>query len=303
MNLSLPGFRVLAAVVLAALLAWPPALAANADGVGEVVDPLGGRDGFVFNLLPKSFQRKPTLEMTFNTEVTDYGRMLRPASPGNPVYYIAEDAGFRQLGWDVGGEKPPAQADMERIMKKGLATNGFLPAAPPAHPAALAVVYYWGSHNKPDPQTAAMFPQLALRNRLERAILVGGKRFAQGMAFSAEYGESPTDRLAKQEFLNDQAKDEVYFVVASAYDYAALARGERRLAWRTTMTANSTGVAIAETLPPLLASGAAFFGRETVEPEIGARRISREGRVLIGTPTVVPDPVVAPAPDSNAAKK
>jgi hypothetical protein len=297
MKLPLPGPRMLGAATLAALLLLPLARAADADGVGEVVDPLGGRDGFVFNLLPKSFQRKPTLEMTFNTELTDYGRMLRPASPENPVYYIAEDAGFRQLGWNVGGEKPPAQKDMERIMKKGLATSGFLPAEPPAHPAALAVIYYWGSHNKPDEQTAAMFPLVALRNRLERAILVGGKKFAQGMAFSAEYGPSLTDRLAKQEFLNDQANDEVYFVVASAYDYASLARGQRRLAWRTTMTANSTGVAIAETLPPLLASGAAFFGRETVEPEIGARRISREGRVLIGTPTVVPDPV----PD--AAKK
>jgi len=33
-----------------------------------------------------------------------------------------------------------------------------------------------------------------------------------------------------------------FFVVASAYDYDALAKGQRRLLWRTKMTVNALGV-------------------------------------------------------------
>lgn len=243
---------------------------------------------FVFSILPKSLQKSPTLDMTFNTEMTDYGRLLRAASPENPVYYVEQDGGFRQLGWSVGGEKPPPPKELERVLNNALATNGYLPASD-GHPAGLALIYFWGSHNKPDPDVARDFPELMQRNILERAILVGGKKFAAGMSFTMEWGETAADHEEKLEFLRDQTRAEIYYVVASAYDYQALARGERKLAWRTTMTVTSAGLAMNETLPTVIATAAPFFGRETVEPEIGARRISREGRVLIGTPTVVED--------------
>lgn len=254
---------------------------------------------FVFSILPKAFQKNPTLDMTYNTEFTDYGRFLRPASPQNPVYYVEQDAGFRQLGWSVGGEKPPRAADMERVLETALATNGFLPASP-EHPPMLALVYFWGSHNKPDPDTARNFPELAQKNILERAILVGGKKFANGVSFAMEWGDSPADHEEKTEFLRDQAREELYFVVASAYDYRSLAQGQRKLAWRTTLTVTSAGLAMTETLMPLVASAAPFFGRETLEPEIGSRRVSREGHVFIGTPTVVEEKPAAPA---TGAKK
>lgn len=253
---------------------------------------------FVFSILPKAFQKNPTLDMTYNTEFTDYGRLLRPASPEQPVYYLEQDAGFRPLGWTVGGEKSPKAADMERVLGRALATNGFL-AASPEHPPALALIYFWGSHNKPDPDTARNFPELMRKNILERAMLVGGRKFTSGVGFAMEWGESPADHEEKTEFLRDQAQEEIYYVVASAYDYQVLAHGQRKLAWRTTLTVTSAGLAMTETLMPLVASAAPFFGRETLEPEIGSRRISRTGHVEIGTPTVVEDPPPAPA----AAKK
>jgi len=42
--------------------------------------------------------------MTVVTEMTDYGRMMRPVSPEQPMYYVAQAGGFRQLGETVGGE-------------------------------------------------------------------------------------------------------------------------------------------------------------------------------------------------------
>ncbi|MEO7411801.1 MAG: hypothetical protein ABIZ81_00465, partial [Opitutaceae bacterium] len=97
------------------------------------------------------------------------------------------------------------------------------------------------------------------------------------------------DRTQEREFLRDQTNEDLYFVVASAYDGQALARGERKLAWRTSMTVNTKGVSMAETLIPLVTAAAPFFGHETAEPQINVSRVPRNTRVDVGTPTVVPD--------------
>ena len=93
-------------------------------------------------------------------------------------------------------------------------------------------------------------------------------------------------------------------MVASAYDYASVAQGKRTLLWRTNMTVNTAGVNMKETLPPLIATAAPFFGRETEGPEALQRRINRKGTVEIGNSTVVEymdasapvAPTAAPAP-------
>ena len=251
-------------------------------GIGRLVQ----NGDFVFSILPKSLQKNPTLEMTFNTELTDYGRLLRAASPEHPVYFVEQDAGFHQLGWTVGREQLARGPELASALHTALANNGYLPAAT-GHPAGLAIIYYWGSHNKPDVDTARDFPLRAWQNTLERAVLVGGKKLAASMSFMMEWGATPADRDDKRLYLIDQTDGDLYYVVASAYDYGALARGERRLAWRTTMTVTSAGLAMGETLPALITSAAPFFGKNMEEPEIGARRVSRDGHIFVGTPTVV----------------
>ena len=44
-----------------------------------------------------------------------------------------------------------------------------------------------------------------------------------------------------------------------------------------------------ETLAPLIASAGPYFGRDMAEASIVEKRISREGKVEIGTATVVED--------------
>jgi hypothetical protein len=248
---------------------------------------------YVFSLLPKSFQRNPILEMTVNTEVTEYGRMLRPASTDQPVYYVAAPVGYRQFGATV-GEKAPSPQDLEAAMTKALADTGYLVAKQAGPNPSLVVVYYWGSHNKIDPELAADFPQLAAKHRLERAVLVGGKKYAAELGRTMEFGETIADRSLEKEYLRDQASGDLYFVVASAYDYVGVTRGEKKLAWRTTMTVNSAGVNMRETLPPLMATASEFFGRETLTPEIASRRVSREGKVEVGIPTVIEEKKTKP---------
>jgi hypothetical protein len=297
------SFLCLAGVALAT-----PARAAAAANPEGTPSRLPGTGEFVFQLLPKAFQKSPQLEMTVVTEFTPYGRLLRPVSPNQPAYFVVQPGGYKQLGDTVGGEVPPPPADLERAMIKALATNGFLPAAPPAHFPNLAVFYTWGSHNKISPEMAARFPLLAARHMLERATLVGGRQFMAGINRRLEFGDSILDHNERMDYLTDQADDDLYFMIASAYDYASLAQGKRQLVWRTSMTANARGVALRETILPLIATGASYLGRETDGPEIAMRRISREGRVIIGESVVVPDketktPPPPPAPAASGNKK
>jgi hypothetical protein len=158
------------------------------------------------------------------------------------------------------------------------------------------------------------------RTLLTRALLLGGAKFAADVAAAME----SVDTIATQQnvfvapqggdFMNSPAAglsdpfddlrarstemarlvDELfsssYFVTASAYDYAELAKGRRRLLWRTKMTVNSLGVGMGESVPSLIASAAPYFGREMSDPIVISKRISREGQVDIGTATVQADP-------------
>ena len=94
-------------------------------------------------------------------------------------------------------------------------------------------------------------------------------------------------RSVKNEFLMDQATDSCYFVVASAYDYSSVATHVKLLLWRTRMTVNSRGVSQPQSLPTLIVSAAPYFGRPMENAETLIRRVLRDARVEIGTPTVI----------------
>jgi hypothetical protein len=100
----------------------------------------------------------------------------------------------------------------------------------------------------------------------------------------------------KNEFLVDQAASNVYYVVASAYDYKAMLAKQRVLLWRTRMTVASAGISQDQGLPTLVLTAAPYFGKEMAEPEIINKRAVRDGSVEVGTPTVV-------EPEKDPARK
>ncbi len=152
---------------------------------------------------------------------------------------------------------------------------------------------------------------------IERAALIGGNAFALRLKralieevanMTTNYDMQPNGQLPVspnpaspfQLFLSGKDSDLVghlvedafhscYFVVASAYDYDAMSHGQKRLLWRTKMTVDASGVNMTETLAPLIASAGPYFGRDMAEASIVEKRISREGKVEIGTATVVED--------------
>lgn len=323
----LPGMLRAASAPSPATTAPPPPAASSQSG------------GFVFSLLPKSLQKNPRLDFNIFTEMTPEGRAVAAPTQEKPAYYVAQAGGVYQGGiGSEGAFKSPPLEKLEQMMQKSLAEGGYLPGEPAGRPPTVAIVYHWGAHSFHPPEDvreengvgSPPLPEVVVRKALlDRALLLGGAKFARevvrameqvdrkatlqrsfvppdGGDFMGSVGDMMPDpfeqlraRSPEMERLVVELFSSSFFVIASAYNYDALAKGQRRLLWRTKLTVNSLGVNMLETIPLLIATGGPYFGRETVDPVVIAKRVSRSGKVEVGTPTVVPDkpaPANAPGP-------
>lgn len=254
-------------------------------------------DAFGFSLVPNAFSSNPRLAMTVFTEMTDYGRTLPAASSSSPVYFVAHDHGRRSEGEAIGESVFPTPAGLQETLFRSLAVNGYQPAAAGQAPG-LVLIYYWGSHNAmTDLEQISLFREQHQQQILERAMLVGGSAYRAQVGREFSFGYTFADRLPKKAFLFNQVSQDVYFVVVSAYDHAELAAGRRRLAWRTTMTVSTIGIAMRDALPPLVITAGDYFGRETGEPVAIVRRARR------GTVTLGPLQIIEDHPKTDVARK
>ncbi len=312
--------------------------AASAASAGKPGSPLPTPPGlapkkaekqsdWVFSILPKSLQKNPRLELTVISEMTEAGKKRPPVTPDAPAYIELFSGGYRQLGDRAGNAKTVPPADLERLLKRSLHENGFLPAQPPAQPPSILVIYTWGTHNllvEPDPENPSLSASAVAANLLDRASLVGGAKFAAKLLELFQRADDLTtaaggtvapggeavigpDQLAfmnpvemfkradpKNEFMVDQTAADVYYVVASAYDYQSAATNRKILLWRTRMTVASSGISQEQSLPTLVLSAGPYFGRDMPDPEIIYKRTMREGTVELGTPTVIESAVPTP---------
>lgn len=295
------------------------AFGAKAPGAGKAPEPKKQDSQWVFELLPKAFQQNPRLEITVMTEMTDAGKKRSPATPSHPDYFESFSGGYHVMGDDNGDKHTLNEAQIKDVLLKSLASGGYLPAQPPQHPPTLLIVYTWGAHNQVrevDDDNPTLSGNAIARNMLDRASLVGGPQFAEELrrafldkndAMAAGGVISPLldpielfkKRKFNNEFLLDQTAGDVYYVVASAYDYRSAATSHRVLLWRTRMTVAAAGVAQDQTLPTLVLSAGPYFGKEMKDVEIISKHAVPNGKVEVGTPTVVDAPT--PTPDSGAA--
>lgn len=190
-----PALRLAASL---GLLATAPALAAAAPPPAAAPQP---GPGFVFNLLPRAFQKNPQVDFNVITEMTDAGRRARKPAPGEPLYYITKPAGYLKLGHGAGGrEKPPEVEKMEAVLERSLAASGYL-GATPDHRPSVVIIYSWGSHSNPlidnDPEDEPFPNKVLIDEMIERARLVGGEKFAQEFIKAMAEAGSSRSAIAK----------------------------------------------------------------------------------------------------------
>lgn len=266
------------------LLLFPAALG-GVLALAGAAEPVS--EDFGFSLVPNAFSRNPSLSMTVYTELTELGRQVPPASVAAPVYFVAVDRGLQSQGEPISGVVSPTPAVLQGTLFRSLAVSGYQPA-PERQPAGLVLVYYWGSHQSMDPDLEALFPERNRQYFMERAYLVGGRAYRHEIMNQFNYGYTFGDCTPRKKFLINQVSHDIYFVIVSAYDYAALATGERLLLWRTMLTVATNGVSMKDSLPPLVLTAGPYFGRETAEPVAWHRR-ARRGTVTLGPLKIVAD--------------
>ena len=273
------------------------------------VKPESSEGQFVFSLLPRAFQKNPLVDQTVITEMTDEGKKHPPVSRNNPAYYVTQPGGYRMEGHGEADEKQPSAAELEDSMKRALAVNGYLPASP-QHPPSLLIIYHWGSHNNLDKGSVEVagtaFIDAGHKNLLSRATLVGGSKFANELKKVLEQQDRQDEMKAmaspdlapmmsamgplqlflqrdpKIRQLYEESRANCYYAVASAYDYLAGVRGERKLLWRSKMTVDAQGVSMPDTLPGLILNAGRYFGHDMPEPATITKRQMQEGQVKLG---------------------
>lgn len=172
---------------------------------------------------------------------------------------------------------------------------------------------------------------------LKRAAIIGGEKFSLNLAkalneeavhrsgsdtlsslgFNSSEAASPFHRFMNENenlmMLVEDSFNGCYFVIASAFDYVAMKKGQRVLLWRTKMSVNSSGINMTESLPSLVRAAGPYLGKEMPDAVTLTRRINRGGRVDFGETRVMetdvaspgspaPDPSPAPAPSAPPEK-
>lgn len=224
-------------------------------------------------------------------DLTDAGRKIVPPTKEKPAFYLPLLAGYREMGALIAGEKsPPPNPAVAKLLAKALAAQHYFVLGPQTATPTLVLVFHWGYLNPQiddtgDPDN----PQTVFWNQKEMLALVAGNTLANVGAFGFE-----------REDILQNAREERYFVIVSAYDFAAAKEKKKVLLWRAKMSTPSNRVSLAEVIGPLIAAGGPRFGRETRLPESVSVPLAKEGRVEVGTPVVVPE---APAKPGAAQKK
>ena len=253
-------------------------------------------------LAPLSFSKNPQLDVVVVTDKTaENANLVRP-TPDQPAYYIAFDGGYRESGDPVANQNPPAAAEVARALRQTLAIEGYRPAADQT-PPTLLLIYHWGALNR---DSMAIRSGMDLDPNLKaRVSLVAGRRYERQI--DDEIVQRQISRDLHTNFpppllLSDQARElrelaqgDRYFVIVSAYDYAALRRHEARLLWRTKMSASDAGVAMAAALPALIQGGGPYFGNDADEPQFVRTPLGSGGKIQPVSPAATQSPAAASA--------
>lgn len=252
-------------------------------GVFALAATLTARAGFL------GFGKPTDTDVNVVVDMTDEGKKVAPPTKEKPVFYYPVLAGYREEGALVAGEKSPPPNPVAHLLAKALAAQHYFVVGPKTPAPTLLLVFHWGYMNpqideNPDPDN----PQKTFWNEREMLALVAGNTVKNVGSFGRERDD-----------ILQAARDDRYFVIVSAYDFAAATQKKKTLLWRAKMSTPSNRVSLAEVIPSMITAGGPRFGRETKLPESVTAAIAKEGKVEIGTPTVVKDPASPPAPPAK----
>lgn len=201
-------------------------------------------------------------------DVGPAGKQLTPPDAGHPVYYFPVVVGYKEMGAAIAGEKKPVKNDVSHTLAVELAKQHYL-VMNAQHPPEQLLVFWWGSMNPEiqdfgsnDPGDQVFF------NEREMLALVGAYK-TQMMA-----------PWALQD-LKSAARDDRYFVIIMAFDFAAARQHQKKMLWMARMSTASVGTDLPSVIPALVATGGPTFGRDTPPTWVDSGKTLQEGHVIL----------------------
>jgi len=224
--------------------------------------------------------RSGDMRIAVVTDLTEAGKRLPHPTPEKPAYYIPITTGYKKEGDFVKffQESPPPTAEIQRMIAKALASQGYLVAINNTRPS-LILAFRWGSW-------APIFLHGVFINQAEMETLVSGAQ-AELM--------TPLNPRARDAY--EAARQPRWGVVVTAFDFDdQYYRHKVTILWRECMSTELWGHYIDEVLPTLIASGAPMFGRQTTTPQLTQTTVIPEGHVVVGAPYINNSPSAPAAP-------
>lgn len=201
-------------------------------------------------------------------DVTEMGQKLTVPDAGHPVYYFPLVVGYKEMGAVIAGEKVPEKNVVLHTLAVELAKQHYLVMNAQHSPQQL-LVFWWGSMNpqienfgSSDPSDQVFF------NEREMLALVGAYK---------------TSAIApwKSDELRTAARDDRYFLILMAYDFAAAREHKKKLLWMAKMSTESVGTDLPSVISSLVASGGPAFGRDTPPSVVDSSQLLKEGKVIL----------------------
>ncbi len=197
-----------------------------------------------------------------------------PPEPKGPVSYVAFDGGYVEAGDPIAGDTPPSADQVRQELRTALASQGYQTAqgAP-----SLVLTYHWGVLRKDRQQIRVPFGiKTNLRARIALVSTEMLRAEAENYILGVEKGSdidmnasTPALLVGPVETVIQNSNFARIFIVVSAYDYQSLSdRHEVKLVWRTKLSAQESSGEMFEVIPPLIAVGGQFFGKDSRDVRI-----------------------------------
>ena len=244
---------------------WRLALAAGLVLLGSV--PASAESLLRWLLAPRH-----DVQVITATDLTPAGALMRPASPENPVYYVAVSAGYRDLGGIIAGDKLPVPQEMVRNVARVLAQQGYLPADN-QHLPTECIIFTWGT------LYPVMFPNFSWNSNLPEAQInrsamlrfLGGNKLGlvsdrPDPFYDATLLPGLTRFNPDAEAISSVAGEPLYAIMLAGYAFPVARPNPPQLLWRTKISCPAVGLVLADTMPTMLTIAAPYIGRDTTAP-------------------------------------
>ena len=205
--------------------------------------------------LRAGFSWHPVDVMTI-TDMKPAGKKFPLPTKEHPIYYEAINAGYKDWGRIIAGDKEPKVKLMQDTVVRALARNHYL-SADSKHVATEIIVMSWGTMYTGGGLSLGESP--ALQFLAGDKYLDGVDRMDVGsLGFTTSVSRAVP--VLSQSKLHDYASGDLYLALLRAYSTRDANKGEIVELWETRIACPSAGLELESTLPTMVKLAAPHIG-------------------------------------------